>query len=340
MNAAPRVWSCVVAGVTDGDWRSAIAHLEGAFAENTLRAYRTDFTLFEDWCNGAHCSALPATPETVAAFIAHDALKSSPATLRRRLGAIQKMHRVFRLDNPVESEEVLIEMRRARRRKPRRQKQARGLTRDLRVRLLAACPDSFAGLRDRALIAAGYDTLCRRAKLVPLRLEDLAPLENGAMSIFVRRAKNDPFGDGRYAYLSPSTVELLETWLKNASIKEGWLFRRVTVDYVGSNALNPYSVNRIIKGAASAAGLNANVVACLSGHSMRVGAAQDLMADGFGLLRIMRVGGWKTSNTVGRYVEQAEIALLGKFWHSIDSGEPAPPQDMSALRFGAIRGRR
>jgi len=340
MNAAPRVWSCVVAGVADGDWRSAITRLEGAFAENTLRAYRADFTLFEDWCNSAHCSALPATPETVAAFIAHDAVKSSPATLRRRLGAIQKMHRVFRLDNPVESEEVLIEMRRARRRKPRRQKQARGLTRDLRARLLEACPDSLAGLRDRALIATGYDTLCRRSELVSLRLEDLAPLESGAMSVFVRRAKNDPFGDGRYAYLSPETVDLLDVWLKKASIKGGWLFRRVTVDYVGPNALHPYTVNRIIKGAASAAGLNTDIVACLSGHSMRVGAAQDLMADGFGLLRIMRVGGWKTTNTVGKYVEQAEIALLGKCWHSIDSGEPAPPQDMSALRFGAIRIRR
>ena len=69
-----------------------------------------------------------------------------------------------------------------------------------------------------------------------------------------------------------------------------------------------------------AAWLNTEIVKCLSGHSIRVGAAQDLMADGFGLLPIIRVGGWKTSNTVGRYVEQAEIALLGKLRHSIDSG--------------------
>ena len=144
-------------------WRSAIARLEGAYSENTLRSYRADFAVFEQWCRRAACSALPASPETVAAFVAHDAVKSSPSTLRRRLAGIRKVHRLLRLENPVEDEEVLIAMRRALRTKPRRQKQARGLTRDLRDKLLAACPDSLLGLRNRALIAVGYDTLCRRA---------------------------------------------------------------------------------------------------------------------------------------------------------------------------------
>jgi integrase/recombinase XerD len=180
------------------DWRSAIERLNGAYSENTLRGYRGDFARFEDWCLGAKRRALPASPETVAAFVAHDAIKSSSSTLRRRLAGIRKVHRLLRLGNPVEDEEVLIAMRRALRTKPRRQKQAQGLTRNVRDKLLAACPKSLLGLRNHALIAVGYDTLCRRAELVSLCLEDLAPLENGAMSILVRRAKNDPFGDGRY----------------------------------------------------------------------------------------------------------------------------------------------
>ena len=100
-------------------------------------------------------------------------------------------------------------MRRALRTKPRRQKQALGLTRVLRDQLIAVCPDTLRGRRDRALIAVGYDTLCRRSELVSLRREDLSPLDNGAMSILVRRAKNDPFGDGRYGFLSPPTAQLL-----------------------------------------------------------------------------------------------------------------------------------
>jgi site-specific recombinase XerD len=301
----------------EGSWQAAITRLEGAYSENTLRSYRADFKAFEQWCTQAGCRALPASPETVAGFISHDAIKSSPATLRRRLAGIRKVHRLLRLDNPVEDEEVLLAMRRALRTKPRRQRQALGLTRSLRDKLLAACPDSLLGLRNRALIAVGYDTLCRRAELVSLRLEDLAPVENGAMSILVRRAKNDPFGDGRYGYLTQQTVEIFKVWLETASIENGYLFRKVSGRRISSNALHPYTVNRIIKAAAQAAGLDPDVVKSLSGHSMRVGAAQDLMADGVGLLPIMRAGGWKSTNVIGRYVEHTEIALLGEMRRSI-----------------------
>jgi site-specific recombinase XerD len=294
------------------DWRQAISRLDGAYSENTLRGYRADFALFEDWCRRTGSSALPTSPETVAAFIAHDAIKSSPSTLRRRLAGIRKVHRLLRFINPVEHEEVLIAMRRALRTKPRRQKQAHGLTKELRDKLLAACSTSLLGMRNRALIAVGYDTLCRRSELVSLRLDDLAPLENGAMSILVRRAKNDPFGDGRYGYLTPLAVEALNAWLDAASIKKDWLFRKVISDRVGPKPLHPYKVNRIIKGTANAARLDPLIVQNLSGHSMRVGAAQDLMAGGIGLLTIMQAGGWKSLNVIGRYVEHAEIALCGQ----------------------------
>ena len=74
------------------------------------------------------------------------------------------------------------------------------------------------------------------------------------MSILVRRAKNDPFGDGRYGYLTPQTVEILKDWLEAAAIQKDWLFRKVSGHRIGSNALHPYTVNLIIKGAADAAG--------------------------------------------------------------------------------------
>jgi integrase len=277
-----------------------------------LRAYRSDFAAFDEWCHAADREALPADPETVAAFIASDAIKSSPATLRRRLAGIRKVHRLLRLENPVDDEDVAIAMRRALRTKPRRQRQALGLTRGLRDQLMVACPDTLQGKRDRALIAVGYDTLCRRSELISLRREDLSPLENGAMSILVRRAKNDPFGDGRYGFLAPPTMQLLMDWLDAAGIKDGFLFRRITGRWIGPDALHPYSVNRILKEAAKRAGLAPNVVADLSGHSMRVGAAQDLMADGLGILPIMQAGGWKSMNVIRRYVEHAEIGLLAR----------------------------
>ena len=85
---------------------------------------------------------------------------------RRFVGAlagIRKVHRLMRLPNPAEDEEVLLAMRRALRTKPRRPKQAYGLTKKLRDKLIAACPNDLLGIRNRALIAVGYDTLCRRS---------------------------------------------------------------------------------------------------------------------------------------------------------------------------------
>jgi integrase/recombinase XerD len=236
---------------------------------------------------------------------------TSPNTLRRRVAGIRKIHRLMRLPNPVEDEEVLLAMRRALRTKPRRPKQAYGLTKDLRDKLIAACPDTLIGIRNRAIIAVGYDTLCRRSELVGLRVEDLSKLERGAMSILVRRAKNDPFGDGRLGYLTPKTVKLLKKWLKASNIKEGWLFRRIYGFRIGSHYLHPYTITRTIKELAVAAGLESSLVRQLSGHSMRVGAAQDMMTSGIGILPVMQAGGWRSMNIVGRYVQNASVEQNG-----------------------------
>jgi hypothetical protein len=47
------------------------------------------------------------------------------------------------------------------------------------------------------------------------------------------------------------------------------------------------------------------------GHSLRVGGAQQLTLDGHGLLVIMRAGGWKSMNVVGRYLEHLDIDVWG-----------------------------
>ena len=166
------------------------------------------------------------------------------------------------------------------------------------------------------MIAVGYDTLCRRAELVALRIDDLSRLDGGAASILIRRAKNDPFGDGRLGHLSPQVVTLLDAWLEGAGIRSDWIFRSVHGKKIGADALNPFTVNRVIKASATNAGVASETVRGLSGHSMRVGAAQDMMTRGLGILPIMKAGGWKSMNVVGRYVENAEFEQLMASWFS------------------------
>ena len=44
----------------------------------------------------------------------------------------------------------------------------------------------------------------------------------------------------------------------------------------------------------------------VSGHSLRVGAAQDLLIKGFDLAAIMRAGGWSDPTTVSRYLQYSQ----------------------------------
>jgi integrase/recombinase XerD len=294
------------------DWRCALSRLEGAYADATLRSYRADMEVFEAWCLRNKRRPLPASPETVAAFITEQAEKRANATIKRRLAAIRKVHRLLRLESPAGDEEVLLALRRAFRKRPSRQRQALGLTRDLRDKLIAVCPQTIHGLRDRAMIAVGYDTLCRRSELVALRVEDLQKTSRGAISILIRRSKNDQYGEGRVTYLSVETMRILGAWLKAAEIKKGYVFRSLINDRVSEAALHPINVNRILKRTARSGGFSEAEICALSGHSMRVGAAQDMIADGLGILPIMRAGGWRSLNIVGRYVECADLSNLLK----------------------------
>jgi integrase/recombinase XerD len=298
-------------GLRTKDSLKAFERLEGAYSNGTIRAYRTDIAIFTAWCASTSHKPLPASPDTVAAFISNEAARGcSAATLKRRIAAIRKIHQLLKMENPTVDEEVNLARRRAFRANPLRPRQALGLTKELKKTLVAACPDTLAGKRDRAMIALGYDTLCRRSELVALRLEDITTFADRGAQILIRRSKNDPYGQGRQGYISPETIKLLNYWLKAATIKDGYLFRSVRGAIISENPLHPYSVNRILKKMASACSLPEKTVRDLSGHSMRVGAAQDMITSGMSILPIMRAGGWKSMNVVARYVEHTDLIAM------------------------------
>ncbi len=155
------------------NWKSTLDKLEGAYSPHTLRGYRSDFVIFETWCRKTKLTPLPATPETVAEFITAQTATCSASTLKHRIASIRKIHRLMRLKSPTEDEDVAIALRRAFRQKRRRPKQALGITSERLERLLTACGEDMKGARDRAMLKVGYDTLCRRAELVALRVEDI-----------------------------------------------------------------------------------------------------------------------------------------------------------------------
>lgn len=285
--------------------------MEGAYSTNTIRCYRADFTIFEAWCRQERRAALPATPETVADFVLAQSKSAAPATVSRRRAAIAKVHRLLKFDSPVGTEEVNLATRTVFRQKGRRQDQALGLTSSLKQKLIRACPADLRGLRDRALIAVGYDTLCRRAELVQLQIDDLTTKRDGSGTILVRKSKADQFGDGRLAYLSAEALMHLHRWLGAANLDSGPIFRGIRGTQLMPDALHPYSVARVLKDLARDASLDKALIAKLSGHSMRVGAAQDMAAAGIDLGAIMHAGGWKSPDMVMRYIEHMEVGKSG-----------------------------
>ena len=276
----------------------------GAFSGNTERALRSDLAIYAEWCAERGERALPATPETVAAFVDAKAEVRAPATVRRYVTSIAIAHRALGLEKSLKSPPVRLALKRMHRKKGRRQEQAAGLTWPLRLRLLEAAGGRLIDDRNRALVAVAYDAMLRRAELVSLQAADLLVELPGDGSLLVRRSKTDCEGGGEIVWIGPDTVRLVRAWLGRAGIGDGRLFRSVGKGGRIGERLHPCQVPRIFKAMAREAGLPEAVAGGLSGHSARVGAAQDMVAAGIELPAILHAGRWKSTAMVNRYGER------------------------------------
>ena len=136
--------------------------------------------------------------------------------------------------------------------------------------------------------------------------------------VLIPRSKADVSGEGRVAYLSPETAEVLGLWMRKAGFSAGPLFRGYHLQRFSEEPLATSSIRRLIKRATTRAGIDAAVAAELSEHSMRVGATQDMLVAGFDALAIMQAGGWKSANMVLRYIENASTRNLHeKRWRQL-----------------------
>lgn len=279
-----------------------LVRCEGAYSHSTIRGYRNALKQFQCWCVARNVNWLPAEPDTIAAYVDDQAKDKAIATIKHRVDAIKFAHRMVDVPPPTDNSAVLLAIRRARRRTCSRPTQVSGLTADLLARIVAACPETLAGRRDAALLSVGYDTLCRSSEIAAMCVEHLA--EQGS-AVRVPRSKADPFGEGRISYLSLRTCDLVKRWLEASKLEEGPLFRGLHTLKVSDRSLSTSSIRRLIKSAAHRAGVAKPIADGLSGHSMRIGAAQDMMLAGFDTISIMQAGGWKTHAVMARYVENA-----------------------------------
>lgn len=298
-------------GLTPADQHRVAQALAASRADNTRRLYAGGWKRFESWCQGRRAQAMPAAPETVAAYLAdRSAAGAAPATVALDRSALAAAHRGAGLEDPTRHEGVrqtLAGLARATRGRGRGQVAAldwRGA--DL-VAALAGNGAALAGLRDAALIRVGSDALLRVSEMAALDWADIETAPDGAGTLTVRASKTDPEGQGHTRYLGEPTLQALARWRTAAALEDGPVFRAVRKGgrTVGGR-LNGDSVRRILRARAQAAGLEGRV----SGHSLRVGSAQSLAAAGAGLVELQQAGDWKSPAMPAHYA-RAQLAARG-----------------------------
>ena len=182
---------------------------------------------------------------------------------------------------------------------------------------LAAEAGTALGLRDAALLRLGSDGLLRISELAGVQVDDLRLAEEGSGVLALPRSKTDQEGEGSFLYVCRETMEAIAAWLKVSGITAGPLFRRVLRNRVGGDSpLSVSAVRSILQRRARAAGATGRV----SGHSLRVGSAQSLVAAGASTAELMQAGRWTDAATATRYAAN-ELAGHGAVARYFEDGD-------------------
>lgn len=311
------VTPAVGAPVLPPELSGAVSELQlASVAAATRRAYQSDWRRWSAWCAQHELCALPAHPETVAAYLADHAGQLTVATLRRHLATVSKAHSVAGVPSPCSTATVQDTLRGLQRTWGTAQNEAPGLLPGDMVQVLEQLPGGVAGDRDRALLLVGWCGALRRSELAQLRWGDVAQVAGG-LHLTLRHSKTDQLGAGRLVPLAretpgrPCPVHALDWWRQTLA--------RTAVGATADTAPVFPQLDRWghVKGAMSGAAVaaviqrrchEAGLVTRYRGHSLRKGAVQATYAAGVADSRVMATTGHRTVTMLRRY--QGQVGLV------------------------------
>jgi integrase len=267
-------------------------------APATQRAYRADWDAFSAWCQACGTTALPAAPATVARHLDEVARAHKVATVRRRLAAVRAAHLDAGAPSPTAAAPVRLAVARAEWNQRGREQTTVPLgVEELRA-ISRALPATLAGRRDRALLLLGYGAGLRPGELARLATGDVHREDDGLRVQVTRGPVVVPFGSAPEL----CAVKAWTRWRRAARLTSGSAFRGVDRHgRLGTNALGPKAITRIVRRAAAAAGLDPTRYRGLSLRRGMVGAAT---AQGVSDARIMRHTGHRSRRLVQRYMHE------------------------------------
>ena len=293
---------------------ATLNNLKSSKANNTLRAYKSDFKDFGNFCARHGLNSLPTEPKIISLYLTHLSKNSKVSTLRRRLVSISMVHKLkgYYLDtkHPIIVENLMG----IKRMKGIVQKGKKPLLINYLKTLINVIDDQinndFKKFRDKSIILIGFGGGFRRSELISIDHEDLEFVPEG-LKITIRRSKTDQFGEGMIKGLPYFSNEKycpvfnLRKWLEISKIKSGPIFTRFSKGLsLTDKRLTDQTVVLLIKKYLNLAGIeNKN----FAGHSLRSGFATVAAESGADERSIMAMTGHKTTQMVRRYIKEANL---------------------------------
>jgi site-specific recombinase XerD len=292
-----------------------LLNLKNSKANNTVRAYKSDFNDFGLFCAQNGFKSLPTTPNTISLYLSYLSSKDiKVSTLKRRLVSIKVLHKLkgHYLDskNPI----IIETLMGIKRRKGSIQKGKKPILINNLKEIINAIDkqnkEEIKKFRDRSIILIGFAGGFRRNEIVSLDCEDLDFVQEG-LKIDIRRSKTDQFGEGftkALPYFDSSQycpVLSLKKWIEVSKIKSGPVFRRFSKgSKLSKKRLTDQTVALLIKEYLKLAGIdNKNY----SGHSLRSGFATSAAESGVEERSIMAMTGHKSTEMVRRYIKETNL---------------------------------
>ncbi len=292
-----------------------LVNLRNSKANNTVRAYKSDFNDFGLFCAKNGFKSLPSEPKIVSLYLTHLSTKDIKiSTLKRRLVSIGMVHKLkgYYLDtkHPAIIENIMgIKRRKGSIQNGKKPLLINSLKLIIKV-INEQKKEKIKKLRDKSIILIGFSGGFRRNEIVTLNYEDLEFVSEG-LKIAIRRSKTDQFGEGSIKalpYFDNSEycpVITLKQWLEVSKINSGPVFRRFSKgSKLLEHRLTDQTVALLIKEYLNLAGIDSNNY---SGHSLRSGFATIAAESGAEERSIMAMTGHKTTQMVRRYIHEANL---------------------------------
>ncbi len=292
-----------------------LLNLKNSKAENTIRAYKSDFKDFNTFCVKNGFKSLPTEPKIVSLYMTYLSTKNNKiSTLKRRLVSIGVIHRLKGLYLDTKHPSIIENILGIKRRKGSIQKGKKPILINNLKQIIniidEQTKDDIKKLRDRSIILIGFSGGFRRNEIVSLDYDDLEFVEEG-LKINLKKSKTDQFGEGLVKALpyfdnnQYCPVKSVKKWLEISKIKSGSLFRRFSKgSKLTEYRLTDQTVALIIKEYLELAGIESKNY---SGHSLRSGFATSAAESGAGERSIMAMTGHKTSQMLRRYIKEANL---------------------------------